>query len=201
MDAYVEVWSQGAARLVPLKAGDSSIGRSESNDVALPSDTSVSRTHAVISPRGASFAVRDLGSTNGTYVNGQRLMAEQVLRPGDEIRVGGSRMIFRDTTSGEESQLTTRVASRIPELTRRERDVLVELCRPLLGAQTFAQPASNQEIATRLYISEAAVKFHLGNLYLKFDTEEGSGQRRAQLANEVIRLGLVMRQDLETTPD
>jgi DNA-binding transcriptional ArsR family regulator len=53
-------------------------------------------------------------------------------------------------------------------LTPRERVVLVELCRPLLSANVFTQPASVREIAEVLVVSEAAVKQHLGRLYEKF---------------------------------
>ena len=77
-----------------------------------------------------------------------------------------------------------------PALTRREADVLVALCRPLLGDDVVAQPASVREIAAELVVTEAAVKQHLLRLYAKFRIPEG-GNRRGRLANEVIALGIV----------
>jgi hypothetical protein len=52
-----------------------------------------------------------------------------------------------------------------PELTRREHDVLVALCRPALDGELFTEPASVREIAAALVVTEAAVKQHLGNLW------------------------------------
>ena len=51
------------------------------------------------------------------------------------------------------------------DLTRREKDVLAALCRPLFGADVVAQPASVREIATELVVTDAAVKQHLLHLY------------------------------------
>jgi DNA-binding NarL/FixJ family response regulator len=66
------------------------------------------------------------------------------------------------------TQSTTEALGAPPALTPRERVVLVELCRPLLSANVFTQPASVREIAEVLVVSEAAVKQHLGRLYEKF---------------------------------
>src|SRR5215204_4875409 len=79
----------------------------------------------------------------------------------------------------------------MPELTRRERVVLVSLCRPLLGDDVVAQPASVKEIAAELVVTEAAVKQHLLHLYDKLGIGERGERRRVALAREAIRLGLV----------
>jgi tetratricopeptide (TPR) repeat protein len=78
----------------------------------------------------------------------------------------------------------------LPELTRRERDVLVALCRPVLSNEVFAEPASVREIAGTLVVTDAAVKQHLLNLYDKFDIAPG-GRRRVTLAKEAIKRGAV----------
>ncbi len=62
-------------------------------------------------------------------------------------------------------------------LTPREKDVLVALCRPLLGPDPFAHPASVRQLAEALVVSEAAVKFHLANLYDEFGLAETSDSR------------------------
>jgi len=68
------------------------IGRSEEGEVVLV-DPSVSRAHAIVEIGSRGAVVRDLGSTNGTYVNGRRIEAE-TLRDGDELRFGNTRMRF-----------------------------------------------------------------------------------------------------------
>ena len=56
-------------------------------DVLLP-DPQVSRRHAVIRATPAGPAIEDLGSTNGTFVNGERVKGPHRLRPGDQVRFG-----------------------------------------------------------------------------------------------------------------
>lgn len=72
--------------------GRARIGRSEESDVFLV-DPSVSRTHAVVEVDGVEPVVRDLGSTNGTFVNGERIEARP-LRDGDELMFGNTKMRF-----------------------------------------------------------------------------------------------------------
>lgn len=195
MGAHLELWVNGAASLVPLGSAEVSVGRGESNDVPLAFDPTVSRLHAVIVPYRGGWCIRDVGSANGTFLNGQRLLSEQVLRPNDEIRVGTARLLFR-SDSRDGSNETVQATGRAPAVTKRERDVLRALCRPLLEAHAFAQPAPTQRIARELVIGEAAVKFHLGHLYDKFGIPVGEGSRRATLANEAIKLGVISRGDL-----
>src|SRR5215207_5239876 len=79
----------------------------------------------------------------------------------------------------------------LPELTRRERDVLVALCRPVLDQSVFTEPASVREIAGTLVVSEAAVKQHLLHLYDKFGITGTGERRRLRLAKEAINRGAV----------
>jgi Protein of unknown function (DUF3662)/FHA domain len=69
------------------------LGRSRECDVVL-SDPNVSRQHAEIRPRGGSWVLNDLGSTNGSCLNGRRIEAPEVVRPGDEIELGTSVITF-----------------------------------------------------------------------------------------------------------
>lgn len=63
-----------------------SIGRSEECDISLP-DRQVSRYHARISWQGNEYQIEDLGSKNGTHVNGQEVQSTMALRDGDELQV------------------------------------------------------------------------------------------------------------------
>jgi len=73
-------------------AGKARIGRSEESEIVLV-DPSVSRAHAVVEIRGGEPIVRDVGSTNGTYVNGRRVRSQQ-LCDGDELLFGDTKMRF-----------------------------------------------------------------------------------------------------------
>ncbi|MGH2739300.1 MAG: FHA domain-containing protein FhaB/FipA [Actinomycetota bacterium] len=67
--------------------GTLEIGRADSCNIQLD-DTYVSQVHAKIYDRNGAWAVEDLGSTNGTYLNRRRLTVATEIAPGDEIRIG-----------------------------------------------------------------------------------------------------------------
>ena len=71
-------------RQFKLKPGESSVGRSPESDVVVDV-AAVSRQHAVIENNGDSVFVRDMGSRNGTYVNGSRVVERAQLRDGDQM--------------------------------------------------------------------------------------------------------------------
>src|SRR5678815_1361117 len=76
-----------------------SLGRHPTNSIQLL-DKIVSKEHCIIDKRGAQFVLRDLGSLNGTYVNGERVNGEAPLRHGDEIALGGTRARLDDPPQG-----------------------------------------------------------------------------------------------------
>jgi pSer/pThr/pTyr-binding forkhead associated (FHA) protein len=89
------VWerSDGGRVEFPLDGEEHELGRDE--DVAIRVDEPlVSRRHARIKRRGEGWVVVDLGSTNFTRVNGQRVRREQELEHGDEIRLGRTKLTF-----------------------------------------------------------------------------------------------------------
>ncbi len=69
------------------------LGRSRQCDVVL-SDPNVSRQHAELRPRGGSWVLTDLGSTNGSRINGHTVERSEVVRPGDEIELGATILRF-----------------------------------------------------------------------------------------------------------
>ena len=71
----------------PLEGESISIGRDASNGVHI-NDAEVSRRHARLQFQGGKYVIEDVGSTNGTHVNGQRLSSAYVLRPGDIVSFG-----------------------------------------------------------------------------------------------------------------
>ena len=193
MSGYLEVWTPAGRELVPLEAGRLTVGSDPANDLALTADPTLSRLHAVLERYEAGWCVRDLDSRNGTFVNGQRIWSERPLRPGDELRVGGTRLVYRGDEPGGAG---TQASEPSPELTRREREVLLVLCRTALAGEAFTEPASIREIALTLVVTEAAVKQHLAHLYDKFGIHGGGERRRVRLANEALRRGAVTMADL-----
>jgi len=69
------------------------LGRGDAADIRLE-DSFASSRHAQLVPHGDVIVVEDLGSTNGTYLNGQPLSGPQPLHPGDAIRIGDSEFEF-----------------------------------------------------------------------------------------------------------
>ena len=70
------------------------VGRASQNDVAIDGDEFASARHVRFEPRRDGVWVHDLGSTNGTYVNGVRIDGARRLAPGDVIRVGETDLRF-----------------------------------------------------------------------------------------------------------
>ena len=70
------------------------IGRAANNDVAVADDEYASSRHARFEPRRDGVWVEDIGSTNGTFVNGIRLTRERKLTPGDVVRIGETDLRF-----------------------------------------------------------------------------------------------------------
>jgi hypothetical protein len=199
----LEVWSgRGRERVVTLSEGSCTLGSDAgSADIAL-TDPAVSRVHAVLERVGTTWLVRDLGSRNGTRVNGERLTSQRRLHDGEEILVGRTRLVFKDTADARRPA-TDALDPPPTNLTRMERRVLVELCRPLLSHNVFQPPASVREIAAALYIGKNAVQAHLTNLYDKFGIYEDSADvsRRVVLANEAMQRGVVSLADLQEPTD
>ncbi len=77
-----------------LLDADVVFGRASESDVPLAADGTVSGRHARVFKRDGSPYLEDLGSTNGTFVNGQPLAAERLLRPGDVVAVGATELVY-----------------------------------------------------------------------------------------------------------
>ncbi|MBL8101382.1 MAG: FHA domain-containing protein [Anaerolineales bacterium] len=79
----------------PLDGDQLTIGRDSSNGVAI-NDAEVSRKHSRLSFQGGKYVIEDLGSTNGTFVNGQRLAGPVVLKAGDVVSLGEQIVLMYD---------------------------------------------------------------------------------------------------------
>jgi DNA-binding CsgD family transcriptional regulator len=175
--------SDGIQHLIPLAGERITVGRSPASGLALPWDAQVSRTHASLECIDGVWTLLDDGrSTNGTFVNEERVQGRRTLRHLDVIRVGATRLRFHDPSETTDSKLTE-VASQaaIPAITPAQLRVLIALCRPAEG------PASNEEIADELTVSIDTVKTHMRALFDAFSLQASAPYRKRF---ELVRLAL-----------
>ena len=82
------------------------LGRGGENAIRLDGDDFVSTRHALLEPRPDGLWVEDVGSTNGTFVNGARVTTARLLTPGDVVRIGQTDLQGRGMRTGRASALT-----------------------------------------------------------------------------------------------
>jgi diguanylate cyclase (GGDEF)-like protein len=109
-------WTEPREFIVP--AGKATLGRKPDNDIVI-ADESASRLHAEVNLdlSSDSLTIRDLGSTNGTYVNRERLEGTQALKPEDQVRIGQHTMTVSRREIHDAQASTARLAGTQP-LTR-----------------------------------------------------------------------------------
>jgi len=78
----------GSTERVPLEGESLPLGRSGAGPLTFPDDLGLSRQHLIFKREGGEWAVVDLGSKNGSFVNGERLKGSHRLRSGDQITAG-----------------------------------------------------------------------------------------------------------------
>ena len=183
------------SEIYELPAERVTLGRKHGNHLALDWDGAVSSRHAALEPITGSWFIEDLGSTNGTWVNGERIEAKKALHVNDEIRLGDTILQFHGVISSEPVPTTTPAAKK-PDLTRKQLEVLRHLCRPQAKDQR-APCSTTKEMAAQMYVGEAAVKAHLATLYEKFEIPEAGQQRRALLAKAAWDTHAVRKADFE----
>jgi hypothetical protein len=191
----------GLLRLFDIPAADESrtIGRRSEADLSIPWDGQVSGVHAVLQYIGGELAIVDDGlSTNGTFVNGKRVSGRQRLRDGDRVRVGRTVLVYR-TGRAPEAGTTIAAINRgdTLSLSDTQRRVLIALCRPFRDGAAFATPATNQEIASELFLSVEGVKMHLRTLFVKFELSDlPQNLKRVRLAECALQLGVITTREL-----
>jgi serine phosphatase RsbU (regulator of sigma subunit) len=98
--------ADGASRSVPLEGDQLALGRSHENELHFPDDTSLSRRHLLFERDGDRWTIRDLGSKNGTFVNGDRISAARRLEPGDRVTAGHLTIAFEEPRPDGGSNVT-----------------------------------------------------------------------------------------------
>jgi pSer/pThr/pTyr-binding forkhead associated (FHA) protein len=178
----------GVQQLIPLTEEEVTIGRTPASGLALSWDGQVSRSHAMLEAIDGVWTVLDDGrSTNGTFVNEERVTGRRALHHLDVIRVGATRLRFHDPREGSDLKLTEVASDAVaPPLTAAQRRVLVALCRYSEG------PATNEEIAQQLTVSVDTVKTHMRALFDAFQLGAAPPYRkRFELTRMAVDAGLV----------
>lgn len=134
------------------------IGRDSSNEIPV-NDAEVSRRHARLTFQGGKYVLEDMGSTNGTFVNGQRLSGPRVLKSGEVISLGEQIVFVYEAI--ESDPVATRVSPRqVPE----PRPVTP----PPPPPQSFAGqiPEGPPEVAAARRINPVPIAIGVGTLIL-----------------------------------
>jgi len=188
-------------QLVTIDEGTTEIwfGRSPSAGVQLAWDEEASSLHAQLAFVGDEATLIDDGlSSNGSFVNGERVSGRRVLRDGDMLRFGQTGVLYRSPgTAGAESTVLSSDALTAAGVSPAQRRVLVALCRPFKEGTSFATPATNQQIGDELHLSVDAVKTHMRALFESFDvTELPQNQKRVALVERALQSGLISEREL-----
>jgi hypothetical protein len=191
----------GALELFALGRTDrqGTVGRSPEMDLSISWDGEISALHAELQCLSGEWALVDDGlSTNGTYVNGQRINGRTRLRNGDLIRVGRTVLAYNAAQAAlAQGTVASGSLSLEQPLSDTQRRVLIALCRPYRDGASFATPATNQRIADELFLSVDAVKMHLRMLFAKLELADlPQNQKRTRLAECALQFGLVSQRDL-----
>ena len=208
MKARVEAEREGSSFLIYRDADErqqlfffqpgspnATVGRQPPADLLLDWDDQVSRQHARFEwVDGALDLVDDGLSSNGSFVNGERLSGRRRLSDGDTLRFGTTAITFRspERGSGEPAAVAAGVS-----LSTSQRRVLTALCRPYGGSNEFASPATDEQIAEELFLSVGAVKTHLSILHAKLGVEaRPQNETRVRLVERAFSAGLISERDL-----
>jgi len=190
----------GAQAILPLETDvELWVGRAGSADVQLGWDEEVSVLHAQIEVvRDECTLVDDGLSRNGSFVNEERVHGRRHLRDGDALRFGRTAVVYR--RPGEDAPEETAIAGEVPgaaTVSPAQRKVLLALCRPYKDGDSFATPATNQQIGEELHLGVDAVKTHMRALFEKLEVGDlPQNQKRVALAERAFQSGIVNRREL-----
>ena len=155
------------------------LGRRDNSDLRLD-DPHVSRTHAIVRRQSGAVWVEDLGSTGGTYVNGDQVAGAHAVRHGDLVRFGTVETRFEDRSAQMEREDATEMIA-IPVV--EEKPILSPRQQEVLGY--LQEGLTNPEIAARLGVTERTVKAHCQEVFDRL----GARNRTAAVA-AAMRMGL-----------
>jgi DNA-binding CsgD family transcriptional regulator len=175
--ARLEIRAFGNTRSFDIPGPHLTIGRQADNIVALPDDESASRHHAILEFRDGHWWIRDLGSRNGSTVDGHPFEGDFPLVEGSRIGIGDSELVLLDVADdpGRTVAKQTAVARHTPPLSKRECEVVALVAAGL----------TDDQIGQRLFISVRTVRSHLDRI-----RDKTGHRRRPDLTRLAHELGL-----------
>jgi pSer/pThr/pTyr-binding forkhead associated (FHA) protein len=177
------------------------VGRQRSSDLVLDWDHQVSRVHARLERVQDQWEVVDDGlSSNGTFINEERLSGRRRLKDGDTLRFGSTTVTFSSpgrTRLRTDDAPAEKPAAAAVALSSTQRRVVQALCRPYTGRSGFASPATDEQIAEELVVSVHEVRTHLAVLCAKLGVVgRTQNETRVALAEKAFSAGLVSEHNL-----
>lgn len=148
MNARLTIQPSGGSSYPLEVANTATIGRSSENTIAFPKDPHVSRQHALIrSQNGVAYQIIDLGSRNGTFVDGVQVILPQTLKNGAKIRIGENEITFTlpETEECLEEAGTTMTVT-IAEQSSRMLTAALLVC-DIRGFSTYSEKLAPAQIA------------------------------------------------------
>lgn len=171
-DAHLVVHQDPTTQqVVPLAEGALTLGREANNDVVLI-DPEASRRHAQISFQAGRYVIEDLGSTNGTYVNGRQILTATTLSPGDVIEVGEMTRILYQGPGGDIGDTMMRAPSS-------SKDATMAMSEDLAAFSESLRPVSADSVT----LQEADAQAAPGGDVQMVMPEETTGVNRRYLAS------------------
>lgn len=177
----LQVSSESGTSHLPARGQLLKIGRAVDNDIVLSSEPTVSRYHAELISDVDGWSVRDLGSHNGTHVNGMPLKASEVRLVGPTDVIGLGTVTIRLLETSDAGGMTVEdgrgrdMHRLLTALSQREREVLT----------LVAVGRTDDQVAAELFISVKTVHSHLDRI-----RDKTGVRRRAELTRLAVRLGL-----------
>jgi len=152
--------------VIPINKNPFIIGRREDCDLSLPSQK-ISRRHTEIFLKGSSLMLKDLESTNGTFLNDKKITGETIISSGDVLNIGNYRFkIYLKKTHIDTTKTISENILKLNErssfaihynLTNREEEIL----------KLIIKGKSTKNIADQLFISDGTAKNHVLNIFKK----------------------------------
>jgi DNA-binding CsgD family transcriptional regulator len=177
----LETSSEAGTSRTPTRGELIRIGRANDNDVVLSGEPTVSRYHAEVSFGDDGWMIHDVGSHNGTHINGKRIadQTRQSFRPTDIVTLGAVTVRLLEIDEADGLTVADGRGSELHQLLTalsvREREVLT----------LVAQGKTDDQVAAELYISVKTVHSHLDRI-----RDKTGVRRRAELTRVAVRLGL-----------
>ena len=173
----------GETRSIDLAGDHVTIGRQADNLVALSDDVMVSRHHATLEFRDGHWWIRDLGSQNGTTVDGRAVEGWRPLVEGSRIQVGSTKLVLVDIAFDARATVTRQPrAAGNSDLSSREREIV----------RLVAEGLSDEQIGEKLSVGPRAVRSHLDHI-----RDKTGLRRRLELTRLAFELDLA---DLHVDP-